>query len=81
MYVILIGPPGCGKGTQSQGLIELLKIPHLSTGEMLRAAKSQNSPLGQRVADCIDQGKLVSDDLIMEIVADRLGGGGHDLRR
>ncbi|MFV1964095.1 MAG: adenylate kinase [Pirellulaceae bacterium] len=72
MYVILIGPPGCGKGTQSKQLIELLNVPHLSTGDMLRAAKSQNSPLGEKVADCMDQGKLVSDELIMEIVADRL---------
>ena len=80
MYVILIGPPGCGKGTQSQQLIELLSVPHLSTGDMLRAARKQSSPLGKKVADCMDQGHLVSDDLIMDIVADRLqkpdcGGG------
>jgi adenylate kinase len=72
MFVILLGPPGCGKGTQSKKLIELLKIPHLSTGEMLRAAKQQNTPLGGKVAECIDQGKLVSDDLIMELVDDQL---------
>lgn len=72
MYVILLGPPGCGKGTQSKRLIDLLEVPHLSTGDMLRQAKSQQSPLGLRVAECIDQGRLVSDDLIMEIVADRI---------
>jgi adenylate kinase len=72
MFVILLGPPGCGKGTQSKQLIELLSITHLSTGDMLRAAKSQQSPLGQRVAECIDQGKLVSDELIMEIVGERV---------
>ena len=72
MYVILIGPPGCGKGTQSRRLVQLLKVPHLSTGDMLRAARSQKSPLGRKVADCMDQGKLVSDELIMDIVADRL---------
>ena len=72
MYVILLGPPGCGKGTQSKRLIELLGIPHLSTGDMLRQAKSQRSPLGLRIAECIDQGRLVSDELIMEIVADRI---------
>ena len=72
MYVILLGPPGCGKGTQSKRLIDLLRIPHLSTGDMLRQAKSQKSPLGLRIAECIDQGRLVSDELIMEIVADRI---------
>jgi adenylate kinase len=71
MYVILIGPPGCGKGTQSKKLVELLKVPHLSTGDMLRAARKSNSPLGKKVAECMDQGKLVSDALIMDIVADR----------
>lgn len=72
MFVILVGPPGCGKGTQSQRLTALLGIPHLSTGDMLRAAKSKKSPLGKKVAECIDQGRLVSDDLIMDLVADRL---------
>jgi len=72
MYVILLGPPGCGKGTQSQRLIDLLEVPHLSTGDMLRQAKKQQSPLGLRIAECIDQGRLVSDELIMEIVADRI---------
>jgi adenylate kinase len=72
MFVILLGPPGCGKGTQSKKLIDLLKIPHLSTGEMLRAAKQQNTPLGAKVAECIDQGLLVSDELIMELVEDQL---------
>ena len=68
---LVTGPPGCGKGTQSKQLVELVRIPHLSTGDMLRKAKSQQSPLGQRVAECIDQGRLVSDELIMEIVAER----------
>ena len=72
MFVILIGPPGCGKGTQSKRLIEKLGIPHLSTGDMLRAAKNQKTPLGAKVAECIDQGRLVSDDLIMELVEQRL---------
>jgi adenylate kinase len=72
MFVILVGPPGCGKGTQSKRLTKLLGIPHLSTGDMLRAAKEKKSPLGKKVAECIDQGKLVSDDLIMDLVADRL---------
>ena len=71
MFVILLGPPGCGKGTQSKRLIELLQIPHLSTGDMLRQAKNQKSPLGLKIAECIDQGRLVSDELIMELVAER----------
>ena len=74
MFVILIGPPGCGKGTQSKRLVDRLGIPHLSTGDMLRAAKNQNTPLGAKVAECIDQGRLVSDDLIMQIVEQRLAG-------
>lgn len=72
MYVILLGPPGCGKGTQSKRLIQNLQIPHLSTGDMLRQAKSAGTPLGLKVAECIDQGKLVSDELIMDLVAERI---------
>jgi adenylate kinase len=72
MYVILLGPPGCGKGTQSKRLLDLLQVPHLSTGDMLRQAKQQKSPLGLKIAECIDQGRLVSDELIMDLVAERI---------
>lgn len=72
MFIILIGPPGSGKGTQAKELVDSLGITHFSTGEVLRQAKSQKTPLGEKVAQCIDQGQLVSDELIMELVEDRL---------
>ena len=70
MFMILIGPPGSGKGTQSERLVEELGIPHLSTGMMLREKAS--TPVGRQIAKCIDQGKLVDDDLIMKLVEQRL---------
>lgn len=72
MIIILIGPPGSGKGTQAAKLVDFYRIPHLSTGEMLRAAKRQDSPLGRQIADVIDRGQLVGDDLIMQLVEQRL---------
>jgi len=75
MRIILIGPPGAGKGTQCQRLIELLKVPHLSTGEMLRAAVRAGTPEGLEAARAMDQGQLVSDSLIVGMVTRRLEGG------
>jgi adenylate kinase len=72
MFVILIGPPGSGKGTQARRLAAALKIPHLSTGDMLRAAIQQQSTLGRCVETVLKHGQLVSDDLILEIVSERL---------
>jgi adenylate kinase len=72
MFLILIGPPGCGKGTQSQRLVDALGIPHLSTGEMLREAIRQQTPLGRRVDTTLREGQLVSDPLILELVEQRL---------
>lgn len=72
MFIILMGAPGCGKGTQSAKLTEFLDIPHLSTGEMFRQMIQSDSPLGRRLADCVNQGKLVSDELVMELLAERL---------
>lgn len=70
--ILLLGPPGAGKGTQAQYLIRKLSIPQISTGDMLRAAVNANSPLGQQVKSIMDAGELVSDDLIIELVKDRL---------
>ena len=72
MRIILIGPPGAGKGTQCQRLVELLKVPHLSTGEMLRAAVRLGTPEGLQAARAMEQGQLVPDPLIVGMVTRRL---------
>jgi adenylate kinase len=72
MRIILIGPPGAGKGTQCQRLVELLRIPHLSTGEMLRAAVRTGTPEGLAAARSMEQGQLVPDPLIVGMVTRRL---------
>jgi adenylate kinase len=70
--VVLIGPPGCGKGTQAVRLAERYGIPHISTGEILRAAVRDGSELGRQVADILTKGSLVSDDLMTDLVRARL---------
>lgn len=72
MRIILIGPPGAGKGTQCQRLVELLQVPHLSTGEMLRAAVRAGTPEGLQAARAMEQGQLVPDPLIVGMVTRRL---------
>ena len=72
MRLVFIGPPGAGKGTQCKRLVDLLTIPHLSTGEMLRTVKRQETALSRWVASYIDAGKLAPDHLVMRIVAQRL---------
>ena len=70
--VVLIGPPGCGKGTQAVRLAERYGIPHISTGEILRGAVRAGSELGRQVADTLVKGSLVSDDLMTDLVRERL---------
>ena len=71
MNLILLGAPGAGKGTQAELLMQHLNIPSISTGNMLREAMANGSELGMQVKQCMEEGKLVSDDLVMNLVAER----------
>lgn len=71
MRLILLGPPGAGKGTQAKFVCERYGIPQISTGDMLRAAIRDGTPLGLKVKAVMDKGALVSDDIILELVAER----------
>src|SRR5437899_3111537 len=70
--LILLGPPGAGKGTQAQRLASRWGIPQISTGDMLREARRAGTELGRQVAQVMDAGGLVSDDLVVALVEDRL---------
>lgn len=72
MNLILFGPPAAGKGTQAKRLVEARKMVQLSTGDMLRAAIASGSELGQKVAGVIERGDLVSDEIVIELIEQRL---------
>jgi adenylate kinase len=72
MRLILLGPPGCGKGTQAQRLTEKYGIVPLSTGDMLRAAVKAGTPVGLKARDIMARGELVPDDVVVQIVSDRI---------
>lgn len=72
MRIILLGAPGAGKGTQAQFICEKYNIPQISTGDMLRAAVKAGTPLGKQVEEIMQTGGLVSDDLIISLVKERI---------
>jgi adenylate kinase len=72
MRLILLGPPGAGKGTQAAFICESFRIPQISTGDMLRAAVKAGTPLGLAAREIMDSGALVSDDIIIGLVTERL---------
>ena len=71
--LIFLGPPGAGKGTQAHVLAQALQIPHISTGEILRQAIAQATPLGKKAQGYVAQGELVPDDLMLDLIRERLG--------
>src|SRR5574344_1917744 len=72
MYILLMGPPGAGKGTQAANLVKKFAIPHISTGDMFRAAVKEGTELGKQAKACMDAGKLVPDEVTIGIVRQRL---------
>lgn len=72
MYILLMGPPGAGKGTQAANLVKEFSIPHISTGDMFRAAVKEGTELGKQAKACMDTGKLVPDEVTIGIVGERL---------
>jgi adenylate kinase len=72
MNIILMGPPGAGKGTQSERMLELLKVPHISTGDMFREAIKNQTELGKMAQNYINQGLLVPDEVTIGLVRERL---------
>jgi len=72
MYLILFGAPGVGKGTQAKFISQHYHIPQISTGDILRAAVRQKTPVGKKAGDIMAQGKLVPDDIILELIRQRI---------
>lgn len=74
MKLILLGPPGAGKGTQAKILMDKYSIPQLSTGDILRAAIAEKTPMGLQAQEIMERGDLVSDEIVCGIVSERLDG-------
>ena len=81
MNIILLGPPGAGKGTQAQRLVAERNMVQLSTGDMLRAARTSGTEMGKKVAEVMDRGDLVTDEIVIGLIREQLesgeGGGGR----
>ncbi len=73
MRIVLLGPPGSGKGTQAALLKDRLGVPHISTGDLLRAAVRDGTPLGIKAKAAMDAGELVSDELMLGLIEERMG--------
>ncbi|MCF5920303.1 adenylate kinase family protein, partial [Xanthomonas perforans] len=73
MRLVLLGPPGSGKGTQATRLKDTFDIPHISTGDLLRAEVAAGSPLGLKAKEVMARGDLVSDDILLGMLEARLG--------
>jgi len=76
MNIILLGPPGAGKGTQAQKLVEGRNMVQLSTGDMLRAARTSGTEMGKTVAAVMDAGNLVTDEIVIGLIREQLEAGG-----
>ncbi|MCL6283580.1 adenylate kinase [Ruegeria sp. 2012CJ41-6] len=72
MNIILLGPPGAGKGTQARHLVDTRDMIQLSTGDMLRAARTSGTEMGQKVAEIMDSGKLVTDEIVIGLIEEQL---------
>ena len=75
--IILLGPPGAGKGTQARILVDERGLTQLSTGDMLRAAKTSGTEMGKRVAEVMDRGQLVTDEIVIGLIREKLAEGGN----
>lgn len=75
--IILLGPPGAGKGTQARKLVEDRGLVQLSTGDMLRDARSSGTEMGRRVAEVMDRGQLVTDEIVIGLIREKLSEGGN----
>lgn len=76
MNIILLGPPGAGKGTQAQKLVDARNMVQLSTGDMLREAKTSGTEMGKKVAAVMDRGDLVTDEIVIGLIREKLEAGG-----
>ena len=74
MNIILLGPPGAGKGTQARRLVDERDMTQLSTGDMLREARRSGSAVGRKVAEVMDRGELVTDDIVIDLIREKLTG-------
>lgn len=72
MRIILVGPPGAGKGTQAKRLVQSLGVPHISTGDMLREARAAGTPMGIKAGEIMDKGHLVPDEVVIGLVEERI---------